>query len=68
MPEPTAPNRSITAFAPTSVRERRMPSRTSGSGWRDSITAKIARRAAAPVKRRIVCGLPQPASGASTTP
>ena len=39
----------------------------SGARWRDSISAKAARSAADPAKRRIVRGLPQPASGASTS-
>jgi hypothetical protein len=62
-----APMRSITAFAPTSVRERKIRSGTSGARWRDSISAKAARSAAEPATRRIVCRLPQPVSGASTS-
>ena len=50
----TAPASSVTRFAATCVRERRKRSGTSGAGWRDSITAKAARSAAAPATRRIV--------------
>ena len=67
MPTATAPTRSITAFAPTSVRERRMRSGTSGAEWRDSISAKAARSTAEPARRRIVWASPQPTSGASTS-
>jgi hypothetical protein len=39
---------SMTAFAPTSVRERKMRSGTSGARWRASITMNAASRAAEP--------------------
>ena len=67
MPTATVPTRNITAFAPTSVRERRKRSGTSGARWRDSISAKAARSTAEPANRRIVWTSPQPTSGASTT-
>jgi hypothetical protein len=54
MPTASAPLRSITAFAPTSVRERRNRSGTSGVRWRDSISAKAARSTAEPANGRIV--------------
>ena len=67
MPTATVPIRTITAFAPTSVRERRMRSGTSGARWRDSISAKAARSTAEPTSGRIVRTSPQPTSGALTT-
>jgi hypothetical protein len=67
MPKATVPNTSITRLAPTIVRERNMRRGTSGAGWRDSMSANITSRAAEPARRRMVCGSPQPVSGASTT-
>ena len=67
MPTASVPARSITAFAPTSVRERKKRSGTSGARWRDSISAKAASSTAEPASMRIVRVLPQPTFGASTT-
>jgi hypothetical protein len=39
---------------------------TSGARWRDSISTKAPSRAAEPARRTIVCGSPQPVTGAST--
>jgi hypothetical protein len=63
----SVPKRSITAFAPTSVRERRKRSGTSGAPWRDSIRANAARSAAEQAKRRIVRTSAQPTCAASTS-
>jgi hypothetical protein len=67
MPTPAALRRSITALAPTSVRERNTRSGTSGAQWRDSTSAKPASSTPEPATSRIVCRLPQPTSGASTS-
>ena len=67
MPKATVAKRSMTALAPTIVRERKMRSGTSGAGWRDSIRAKAPSSAAEPAKRSSVCADVQPVAGASTT-
>ena len=67
MPTATVPIRTVRASAPASVRERKMRSGTSGTGWRDSISPKAATSTAEPVSGRIVRTSPQPASGALTT-
>jgi hypothetical protein len=50
---------------PISERERKIRSGTSGPSERPSIRTNVASRATEPASRPIVCGLPQPASGAS---
>ena len=67
MPIATVPIRTVMASAAASVRERRMRSGTSGTWWRDSISAKAARSRAEPTSGRIVRTSPQPTSGALTT-
>jgi hypothetical protein len=67
-PYGSVPKMSMTAFAPTRVRERKMRRGTSGAGWRDSIRTKAATRTADPERKRIVRRSPQPLLGASTTP
>jgi hypothetical protein len=63
----SVPLRSITAFAPASLRERRKGSGRSGARWRDSISAKAASNAAEPARRRSVWASSQPVAGASTS-
>jgi hypothetical protein len=67
MPTATVPISTVRAFAPASVRERKMRSGTSGAGWRDSISTKAATSRAEPASGRIVRMSPQPVPGALTT-